>query len=150
MQRPTGITVLAICILVSATIRFIISFLDMALGSWLSAMAVSPGYMPPAVAPFVDSIGDLGFWIGLFGMIIAVIMLIAVKGLWTVSKWGWWMASLVLLVALVLNVIPMLQGTVNLRLIVQSLFDLAFLIYLMMPSVRALFMARPGDVSAPA
>ena len=92
MQRPTGITVLAISILVIATFRFIISFLDMAIGSWLTAMAMSPGYIAPQYRAEVDAIGDLGFWIGLFGMIIAVVMLIAVRGLWSMSGWGWWLA----------------------------------------------------------
>jgi hypothetical protein len=149
MQRPTGITVLAIAILVSATIRFIISFIDMALGSWLTAMAMSPGYIAPAARPAVDAIGDLGFWIGLFGMIVACVMVIAVRGLWALSKWGWWLGVAVLLVALLLNVIPMLQGTVNLRLVLQTLFDTAFLVYLFTPGVRAAF-AGPHDVSAPA
>jgi hypothetical protein len=149
-QRPTGISVLAIAILISAVIRFIISFIDMALGSWLSAMANSPGYIVPQAKAAVDAIGDLGFWIGLFGMITAVVMLIAVRGLWTMAKWGWWLALATLLIALVLNLIPMVQGTVNWRLIVQSLFDLVFLVYLLTPHVRAAFSPAPPDVSAPA
>ena len=103
MQRPTGITVLAISILVIATFRFIISFLDMAIGSWLTAMAMSPGYIVPQYRAEVDAIGDLGFWIGLFGMIVAVVMLIAVRGLWSMHKYGWWLSLICLAVALILT-----------------------------------------------
>jgi len=99
LQRPTGITVLAISILVIAAFRFIISFLDMAIGSWLTAMAMSPGYIAPQYRAEVDAIGDLGFWIGLFGMIVAGVMLIAVRGLWSMSGWGWWMSLFALALA---------------------------------------------------
>src|SRR4051794_20314490 len=110
MQRPTGISVLAIAILVIAGFRFFISFLDMAIGSYMTAMAISPGYTPPQYRAEVDAMGDLGFWIGLFGMAVAVAMLIAVRGLWTMSGWGWWFALFALVVALFLNLVPMLKG----------------------------------------
>jgi hypothetical protein len=150
LQRPTGITVLAISILVIAAFRFIISFLDMAIGSWLTAMAMSPGYIAPQYRAEVDAIGDLGFWIGLFGMIVAGVMLIAVRGLWSMSGWGWWLALFALAIGLVLNLIPMFQGTITGRLIAESLFYLVFLVYLFMPHVRAAFSPASADVSAPA
>jgi uncharacterized membrane protein len=150
LQRPTGITVLAIAILVIAIFRFIISFLDMAIGSWLTAMAMSPGYIAPQYRAEVDAIGDLGFWIGLFGMIVAVILLIAVKGLWTMSKWGWWMALFALAIQFLLNLVPMFQGTITGRLIAESLFDVVFLVYLLTPHVREAFRSKPPGVSAPA
>lgn len=150
LQRPTGITVLAISILVIAAFRFIVSFLDMAIGSWLTAMAMSPGYIAPQYRAEVDAIGDLGFWIGLFGMIVAGVMLIAVRGLWSMSGWGWWMALFALVLGLVLNLIPMFQGTITGRLIAESLFYLVFLVYLFMPHVRAAFSPASADVSAPA
>jgi uncharacterized membrane protein (DUF2068 family) len=77
-------------------------------------------------------------------------MLIAVRGLWSMSGWGWWMALFALTVALFLNLVPMFQGTVTGRLIVESLFDVVFLIYLMTPHVRAAFSPASADVSAPA
>ena len=150
-QRPTGITVLAISILVLAVFRFIISFLDMAIGSWLSAMANSPGYMAPQYRYEVDAIGDLGFWIGLFGMIIAGVQLIAVRGLWSMQKYGWWLALICLTVALILNLVPMFRGTITGRLIAESLFDIVFLVYLITPGARAAFApASDSGVSAPA
>jgi hypothetical protein len=150
MQRPTGITVLAIAILVIAVFRFIISFLDMAIGSWLTAMAMSPGYIAPQYRAEVDAIGDLGFWIGLFGMIVAGVMLIAVRGLWTMSGWGWWLALFALAIGFLFNLIPMFQGVITARLIVESLFYVGFLIYLLTPHVRAAFRGTSTDVSAPA
>jgi hypothetical protein len=150
MQRPTGISVLAIAILVIAVFRFIISFLDMAIGSWLSAMANSPGYILPQYRYEVDAIGDLGFWIGLFGMIVAGIMLIAVRGLWNMAGWGWWLALVSLVIALLLNLVPMFRGTLSGRLIVETLFYLGFLVYLVMPHTRAAFSPAAPEASAPA
>ena len=149
MRRPKGVSILAIAILISATLRFIISFFDMAMGSYLSSMAMSPGYIPPEYRAEADALGDLGFWIGLFGMTVAVVMLFAVRGLWTLRGWGWWLSVFTLSMALLLNLIPMFQGVVNLRLIVQSLFDAGFLAYLFTPHIRAAFSAA-SDVSAPA
>jgi len=148
MQRPRGVSVLAIAILVSATLRFIISFFDMAMGSYLTSMAVSPGYIVPEAKAAVESLGNLGFWIGLFGMIVAVVMLIAVRGLWTLAKWGWWLALTVLVIALLLNFIPMLQGVFTVWLTVQTLFDAVFLVYLLTPRVRAVFTGVMPDASA--
>jgi hypothetical protein len=150
MRRPTGISVLAIAILISAALHFIISFLDMALGSWLSAMAMSPGYIVPEYRAEADTLGNFGFWIGLIGMVVAVVMMIAVRGLWTMSRWGWWLSLGVLVVSLVFNVIPMIQGLVTMRLMVQTVLDGAFLAYLLRPRVHALFSARSPDISAPA
>ena len=85
MQRPTGITILAIALLTIAAFRFIISFLDMAIGSWLTAMAMSPGYMPIEMRPYADAIGGLDFWIGLFGMAVALV-LVVVAATWEIEK----------------------------------------------------------------
>jgi hypothetical protein len=122
----------------------------MAIGSYLSAMANSPGYIVPQYRAEVDAIGDLGFWIGLFGMIVAGIMLIAVRGLWSMQKYGWWLSLICLAVALILNLIPMFQGTITGRLIAESLFDVVFLIYLLTPHARAAFAPASTDVTAPA
>jgi len=149
-QRPTGISVLAISILVIAIFRFGISFLDMAIGSYLTAMAMSPGYIAPQYRAEVDAIGDLGFWIGLFGMAVAIALLIAVRGLWTMSGWGWWFTLFSLTVALLLNLIPLFQGTITGRLIVETLFYFVFMVYLVTPHVRAAFSPASADVSAPA
>ena len=149
-QRPKGITILAIAILISAGVRFAISFFDMAIGSYLSAAAASPGYMPMQLKPVADAIGDLGFWIGLFGMVVAGIMLIAVRGLWSMSKYGWWMALFAVVAQFLLNLVPIFQGTITGRLIAESLFDVVFLVYLLTPHVRAAFTPASADVSAPA
>ena len=55
-----------------------------------------------------------------------------------------------LALGLVLNLIPMFQGTITGRLIAESLFYLVFLVYLFMPHVRAAFSPASADVSAPA
>ena len=150
MKRPTGITVLAIALLVSSVFRFIISFIDFGIGGWLTAMAMSPGYVVPEAVPAVAALGNLGFWIGLIGMIVAVIMLVAVRGLWTLSTWGWWLTVALLLIGLTLNLIPMSHGVFTTRIVVLAIFDAAFLAYLFTPQIRAFFSGAPGDVSAPA
>ena len=98
MDRPTGVTLIAILGFIVGGLHFIGSFLAFASGSWLQAEAVS-GYFVPAATGFVYSFGNLGFWIGMLGMIVAVIMLVAAGGLWVLSKFGWKLT----IIALVLN-----------------------------------------------
>jgi hypothetical protein len=148
VQRPTGISVLAIALLVSAAFRFVVSFIDFGIGSWLTAMAASPGYVVPEAVPAVAAIGNLGFWIGLIGMIVAVIMLIAVRGLWTLATWGWWLTVALLLIGLSLNLISMLQGVLTTRIVVLTVFDAAFLAYLFTPQISSFFTAGSPDASA--
>jgi uncharacterized membrane protein (DUF2068 family) len=73
-----------------------------------------------------------------------------VKGLWTMSGWGWWLALFALAIGFLFNLIPMFQGVITARLIVESLFYVGFLIYLLTPHVRAAFRGTSTDVSAPA
>jgi hypothetical protein len=150
VKRPTGVTVLAIALLVSAVFRFMISFIDFGIGGWLTAMAMSPGYVAPEAVPAVAALGNLGFWIGLIGMMVAAITLIAVRGLWTLSTWGWWLTVALLLIGLTLSLIPMSRGVFTTRIVMLAILDAAFLAYLFTPQIRAFFSGAPGDVSAPA
>jgi hypothetical protein len=66
------------------------------------------------------------------------------------SKSGWWLSLIALGLALIINLVAMFQGTVTGRLIVESLFDVVFIGYLLTPHVRAAFSPASADVSAPA
>jgi hypothetical protein len=149
MQRPTGVTVLAIVLLVSAAFRFIVSFLDFGIGSWLTTMSASPGSGAPA-APAGATQGNLGFWIGLGGMLVALVMLIAARGLWMLETWGWWLTVACLLVGLTLNMGAAMQGAYTTRTVGLAIFDAVFLAYLFTPQVRTFFTSAPPDTSAPA
>ena len=150
MGRPLGIIVLAVALLVGAVFHFIVPFTDFGIGNWLTAMSVSRENVDPAAAPAVAALGTLGLWLGLFGMILAGVMLIAMRGLWTFATWGWWLTVACLLVGLALNVIPMMYEIFTTRIILMAVFDASFLAYLFTPQIRSFYTGGPPDVSAAA
>ena len=121
MQRPLGVTILALLAFVSGALHFLAAFLAFGAGSFISAQAIS-GYFVPAAAPFANAIGNVGFSIGLAGMIAAVITLIA-AGLWVLSRTaGFWLGTIILAVDLVVDVIALLSGAASALTILGALF----------------------------
>ena len=150
MGRPMGVIVLAVALLVGAVFHFIVPFTDFGIGSWLTATSVSREHVDPAAAPVVAALGIVGLWIALIGMILAGVMLIAMRGLWTFATWGWWLTVACLLVGLALNVIPMMAGIFTTRISLIAVFDASFLAYLFTPQIRSFYTGGPPDVSVAA
>ena len=148
MQRPLGVTILALLAFVSGALHFLAAFLAFGAGSFISAQAIS-GYFVPAAAPFANAIGNVGFSIGLAGMIAATITLIAAGGLWVLSRTaGFWLSTIILAVDLVLDVVALLGGAATLLTILGAVFAIVALIYLWRPQVRHVFDGFPIDAPA--
>ena len=148
MQRPTGVTILALLAFVSGALQFLAAFLAFGAGSFISAGAKS-GYFVPMAAPLVNAFGELGFSIGLAGMISAVITLIAAGGLWVLSRtWGFWLATIILLVDLVIDVVALLGGGATWFTLLGGLFAIVALVYLWRPEVKHAFDGFPVDAPA--
>jgi hypothetical protein len=148
MQRPTGVTILALIAFVSGALHFLGAFLAFSAGSVASAQAMS-GYFVPIATPFVNAFGNLGFSIGLIGMILATITLVAAGGLWVLSRtWGFWLASVILVLDLIGDIAALLGGAVSVFTIVGALFAIIALIYLWQPRVRQAFAGYPIDAPA--
>jgi len=92
MQRPSGITVLAILYFVSGGFSLMMSCLAMVVGNWLAVTAERPGPFPAMLAPVSAFRGQLAFWLGLIGTVAALFKLVAAVGLWTLQPWGWRLA----------------------------------------------------------
>ena len=89
----------------SGALHFLAAFLAFSAGSVISAQAKS-GYFVPMATPFVDAFGNLGFSIGLIGMLLALITLIAAGGLWVLSRtWGFWLATVILVLDLISDLV---------------------------------------------
>jgi hypothetical protein len=144
MQRPTGITFLAIVAFIVGGLHFIGSFLAFASGSWLSAQAKS-GYFLPAVSPAVNAFGNLGFWIGLLGMITALVTLAAAAGLWVLSKFGYWLTIVALVLNLVIDAIDWFGGYASAATLLGAAVAVVALIYMSRPQVRHAFDGFPID-----
>src|SRR5215471_9991686 len=124
MQRPTGVSILALLAFVSGALQFLAAFLAFGAGSFISAGAIS-GYFVPLATPLANAFGNLGFSIGLAGMIAATITLIAAGGLWVLSHtWGFVLATVILAVDLVLDVVELLAGDGSALTILGALFGI--------------------------
>jgi hypothetical protein len=143
-----GVTILALLAFVSGGLHFLAAFLAFGAGSFISAQAIS-GYFIPMAAPFANAFGNLGFSIGLMGMISAAITLVAAGGLWVLSRGaGFWLATVILAVDLVLDVLALLSGSATLLHVLGALFAVVALIYLWRPEVRHAFDGFPIDAPA--
>jgi hypothetical protein len=148
MQRPTGVTILALLAFVSGGLHFLGAFLAFGAGSVISAQAKS-GYFVPMATPFVDAFGNLGFSIGLIGMLLALITLIAAGGLWVLSRtWGFWLATVILVLDLINDLVSLLGGGATVFTLLGALFAIVALIYLWQPRTRAVFAGYPIDAPA--
>src|SRR5215217_3537402 len=90
MQRPPGITVLAILYLVSGGLNLATSCFSMMAGSWL--MSARLGYVPLLLAPGAAYRGEQAFWLGLIGAGASLFKLVAAAGLFTLQPWAWRLA----------------------------------------------------------
>jgi hypothetical protein len=141
VKRPAGLTVLVALLLIGAVFRFVVSFTDFGVGSTLAASGASPGSVPPEAAPAVAALGNLGIWIGVVSIAVAVLMILAAVGLWTLQPWGWWLAVFGLAIGLAANLMPLMQGAGTDRMAVLSVLDAAFLAYLLTPQIRAFYVS---------
>jgi hypothetical protein len=144
VRRPTGVSALAIAAFISGGVHFLIAFLALASGSWMSAGA-SSGYYNSLVAPYVDAAGDLGFWIGLLGMLAAGVTLAAAAGLWVLSSWGYWLALIGAAINLVADVAQLLNGTATSLTWLGALICVAIIAYLSRPTIKHAFDGFPID-----
>src|SRR4051812_43983303 len=92
MQRPTGITIVAILDFVSGGLSLATSCFEVVVGSVLTATAARPGYVPSLLAPGAAFRGEHAFWLGLIGTGASLFKLVAAAGLWTLQPWAWRLA----------------------------------------------------------
>lgn len=115
-ERPLGVTILAILLLIEAIL---------ALLSGLFLMAVGTVMLP---IPLLG-LAIVGF--STFGMIFGVIGLFLVYGLWTGRSWGWWLTLIIAVLIAALSLIGW-----NLIVLIMAII---VIIYLTRPHVRAYF-----------
>src|SRR6187551_1936658 len=92
MQRPTGITILAIVYFVGGGISIVFSCLALAVSDRLTAEAeAEEEEFDEASSGLTLDLAFRGnpvFWIGLIGAGASLFKLIAAVGLWTLKPWG--------------------------------------------------------------
>ena len=145
MQRPTGITVLAILYFVSGGLSLATSCFAMVAGSWLTATAARPGYVPALLAPGTAFRGEHAFWLGLIGTCAALFKLVAATGLWTLQPWAWRLALIGGVLKLVTYLVAVTRGAISPAGVVGALVNGAALVYLSTSHVRRALSGIPDS-----
>jgi len=146
MQRPTGITVVAILYFVSGGLNLASSCFSMMVGSWLTS--ARPGYVPPQLALVAAYRGEQAFWLGLIGAAASLFKLVAAAGLFTLQPWAWRLALIGGALKVVTHVLAVTRGAISPAGVVGALGNGAALVYLFTPHVRRALSGVP-DLDVP-
>jgi uncharacterized membrane protein (DUF2068 family) len=148
MQRPTGITVLAILYFVSGGLTLATSCIAVMVGSWLTATAARPGYVLSLLATGAAVRGEHAFWLGLIGTVASLVKLVAAAGLWALQPWAWGLALIGGALKLATHVVAVTRGAITPAGVVGALVNGAVLVYLFTPHVRRALSGVP-DLDVP-
>jgi hypothetical protein len=139
MQRPTGVTILAILALIGGVFGIIAGLGAIAGGALFGGMAASAG----ADASTAAGIGGFFFIIGILTLLGAVLELAFFFGAWTAKAWGWILGTIAALWSIAVGVIgAVLSGDIVSGLMGQIItFVIAgvILYYLNTPAVKQYF-----------
>ena len=125
MNRPVGATILALL----ALLRGLLSLLAALVGFGMGTFGFLTGYADGAAASI--------FW-AISNLIAGLIVLGLGYGLWQVRGWAWMWTVILMLIAVVLDVIPLFTGG-NINWF-SLLLSLAILIVLFLPGVRSAYL----------
>lgn len=130
MQRPTGITVLAILSFIGGVLAI---FAGLALVGLSGAIAAAAG-----------GGGGLATILGLLLLVFGVLELILGYGFWTLKQWAWSMGVALQAAGIVLDVIQFINnGSQLVSVIISIAISAAIIWYLFQPHVKAAF-GRPA------
>ncbi|HET7581385.1 MAG TPA: DUF2127 domain-containing protein [Candidatus Limnocylindria bacterium] len=130
MQRPTGITVLAILSFIGGVLAI---FAGLALVGLSGAIAAAAG-----------GGGGLATILGLLLLVFGVLELILGYGFWTLKPWAWSMGVALQAAGIVLDVIQFINnGSQLVSVIISIAISAAIIWYLFQPHVKAAF-GRPA------
>jgi hypothetical protein len=150
MQRPTGISALAILYGVSGGISFLMSCCAMAVASRLALKAERAGSDSLVLAPDFALWGNVVFWAGLAGSGVSVLRILAAIGLWTLNPLGWRLALVRNSLKLATCPVVMIRDGFTASRVAGVLLDGAILFYLSRPHVRHAFSGVQLDASGTA
>jgi hypothetical protein len=137
MQRPLGVTILAILSAIGGVLILCVSLAALGIGGALG------GLLGREVGPFAGAVvGGLASVIGFISLAIAILALAFAYGAWTLQPWAWVLGVFVWGASLVLGVIGLLNGGSTSE-IIRLVLAGAILYYLNTPEVKQAF-GRPG------
>jgi hypothetical protein len=148
MQRPTGVTILAVLEFIGGALGILGGCGLVGLGALGGATAVGGAAAGEAGrAAVAGGLGILGIGLGVFTIILSVVGLFIGYGLWTLKKWAWNAARILSIVSIVFSIIGILNSILGGQGADSSILSSAVTIainafivyYLNKPEVKAAF-----------
>jgi hypothetical protein len=146
MQRPTGITILALLYVFGGSLSLAMSSVAVAESGRLTRRAEASGDLSRERASELAFGRNLAFWIGLFGTGASSFKLVAAAGLWTLQPWGRQIALIRATLKLASHLAAPIQGVMTPAHVAGTLVDITVLFYLCRPHVRHTLSGAAIDV----
>jgi uncharacterized membrane protein (DUF2068 family) len=146
MQRPTGITILAIVYFLGGGISFVLSCLALAVGGGLRAADANTDDSSSVLALNLAFRGDSMFWVGLMGAGAALFKLSAATGLWMLKPWGRQLALIGGTLHLLTHLFGVIRGAITPAGVIGLLVNGGLLLYLSQYDVQRALADAPVDV----
>lgn len=133
MQRPLGVTILAILSAIGGVLILCVSLAALGIGGALG------GFLGREVGPFAGAVvGGLASIIGFLSLGIAVLALAFAYGAWALQPWAWTLGMFVWGASLILGLLSLLNGGSTGE-IARVVIAGAILYYLNTPEVKQAF-----------
>jgi hypothetical protein len=135
MQRPTGITIIAILFIVLAVLSLLWSGLVFGVGGLSSLFGGLFG------AEQVAAFGTSSAWSGFLGIVVALVQLAVAIGLLSMKKWAWVLALVAVALTVVQGIVGVFSGGPFALMcgILGLIIPVAILIYLLSNGIRHAF-----------
>jgi uncharacterized membrane protein (DUF2068 family) len=126
MQRPTGVTIIAVLAAIGGVLGILSGLALIGLGGFIAASGVTGG----ALAPIV----------GLLLLAYGVLALVLAYGFWTLKPWAWTLGIGLQAAGIVINILQFMNDTTQLgSRIISIAISAAIIWYLYRPNVKAAF-----------
>jgi uncharacterized membrane protein (DUF2068 family) len=145
MQRPVGITVLAIVLGLRGGLSLAMACGAIAVGRWLTRQSDSFGPVPLVLSSDLAFRGTLLFLLGVIGTFASLLKLISGAGLLMLQPWAWWLALISATIKLLTHLVTAVRGAITPMGIAAMVVDIGVLAYLAGPQVRRALEVDPVE-----
>ena len=127
VQRPFGVTLLAVLHVIQALVVFLVGVVVVAVGELVSRRLFGVPHLLRGI-----------LWvIGAVLIILRLLYLVLAYGLWTGKGWAWWISLLLAGLGVLGSLLSLLRG--GLIAIITLLLDILIIYYLTRPNVKTFF-----------
>ncbi len=125
MERPTGVTIIAILAFISGILTLVGGFGMIAAGAYLGGMAAAQG---------LPGFGAMFAVLGAVLVVLGLLYLVLGWGFWTGKEWAWILGVVLSIIGIIMGILSITNGG-----IISIIIDGIILYYLYQPHVKEFF-----------